>query len=71
MAKTLIDVDDEALARVQQLLGVATKKDAVNHALAEVIAAHERAEAVRREIERGESGAYAQLNEPTEPDPWR
>lgn len=39
MAKTLIDIDDDALARAQQVLGTATKKDTVNRALVEAVAA--------------------------------
>jgi Arc/MetJ family transcription regulator len=37
MAKTLIDIDPELLARVQQILGTGTKKDTVNTALREVV----------------------------------
>jgi Arc/MetJ family transcription regulator len=37
MTKTLIDVDDEALAQACQILGTATKKDTVNTALREVV----------------------------------
>jgi len=44
MAKTLIDVDDELLARAAEILGTATKKDTVNRALAEVIAMRAREE---------------------------
>jgi len=36
MSKLLIDVDDEALAQAQRLLGTSTKKDTVNAALIEV-----------------------------------
>jgi Arc/MetJ family transcription regulator len=42
MAKTLIDVDPLLLHQVQKLLGVRTKKAAVNAALAEVVALHAR-----------------------------
>lgn len=35
MTKTLIDVDDELLARVMKLTGATTKKAAVNEALAQ------------------------------------
>jgi Arc/MetJ family transcription regulator len=42
MAKTLIDVDAVLLHQVQKLLGVRTKKAAVNAALAEVVALHAR-----------------------------
>ncbi|HET6483982.1 MAG TPA: type II toxin-antitoxin system VapB family antitoxin [Actinoplanes sp.] len=36
MTKTLIDLDDEALAAAQRELGTTTKKDTVNAALAYV-----------------------------------
>lgn len=35
MTKTLIDIDDELLARVMELTGATTKKAAVNAALAQ------------------------------------
>lgn len=38
MSRTLINADDDALARAQQVLGTSTKKDTVNAALAQVIA---------------------------------
>jgi Arc/MetJ family transcription regulator len=37
MPKTLIDLDLNALALAQQILGTATKKDTVNAALREVV----------------------------------
>lgn len=33
MSKTLVDIDDELLAKAQELLGTKTKKDTVNAAL--------------------------------------
>lgn len=48
MTKTLIDIDDEALASAQATLRTATKKDTVNQALAEVNALAAR----RRDLER-------------------
>lgn len=48
MAKTLIDIDEDALARAQQALGTATKKDTVNRALSDVVALAAR----RRDLER-------------------
>ncbi|MEV5499784.1 type II toxin-antitoxin system VapB family antitoxin [Nonomuraea fuscirosea] len=48
MAKTVIDLDDEALAEAARLLGTATKKDTVNTALREVVERRGRAEAVAR-----------------------
>ncbi|UJP09579.1 type II toxin-antitoxin system VapB family antitoxin [Microbacterium sp. KUDC0406] len=37
MTKTLIDVDDTLLERAMELTGTATKKAAVNEALAQVV----------------------------------
>lgn len=37
MSKTLIDVDDDLLARSQQILGTTTKKETVNQALKELV----------------------------------
>lgn len=48
MTKTLIDIDDDELARAQTALRTTTKKDTVNRALAEVNALAAR----RRDIER-------------------
>lgn len=59
MTKTLIDVDDELLLRAQEALGASTKKETVNLALAEAIAAVAR----RREIERLDTGVYADLGD--------
>ncbi|MEV5593305.1 type II toxin-antitoxin system VapB family antitoxin [Streptomyces sp. NPDC052496] len=36
MSKLLLEIDDEALAEAQKLLGTKTKKDTVNMALMEV-----------------------------------
>ena len=57
MTKTLIDVDDDLLLRAQEALGAGTKKETVDLALAEVIAAVAR----RREIERLDAGVYVDL----------
>ena len=46
MTKTLIDIDDTLLEAAREALGTSTKKDTVNAALREVIAARSRAEAV-------------------------
>lgn len=46
--KTLIDIDEVALAAAQLALGSSTKKDTVNRALAEVVALAAR----RRDIAR-------------------
>jgi Arc/MetJ family transcription regulator len=53
MAKTLIDIDEEALAEAQRLLGTTTKRDTVNAALANVAAEQRRRDAVLREFDRG------------------
>lgn len=47
MAKTLIDIDPEKLARVQEILGAKTKRGTVDRALDEVI----RIQAARDEME--------------------
>lgn len=39
MSKTLIDIDDEMLARASSVLGTSTKRDTVNQALALAAAA--------------------------------
>ena len=58
--KTLIDIDEEQLAAAQQVLQTTTKKDTVNRALAEVVALAAR----RRDIERFQRGAHADLGDP-------
>lgn len=45
MTKTLVDIDPEKLARVQEILGAKTKREAVDRALSEVI----RVQAAREE----------------------
>lgn len=51
MAKMLIDIDEEALAKAQEAFGTKTKKDTVNRALAEVTERIDRA-AAWREVQR-------------------
>ena len=46
MAKTLVDIDDALLEAAREVLGTSTKKDTVNAALREVLAAQERRRAV-------------------------
>ncbi|MER6824443.1 type II toxin-antitoxin system VapB family antitoxin [Streptosporangium sp. NPDC000563] len=48
MTKTLIDLDDEALAEAAKLLGTSSKKDTVNAALREIVDRRKRAAAVAR-----------------------
>jgi len=45
MAKTLVDVDEDALKAAMEELGTATKKDTINAALREVAARRARLEA--------------------------
>ncbi|MEI6620465.1 MAG: type II toxin-antitoxin system VapB family antitoxin [Actinomycetes bacterium] len=47
MAKTLIEIDADKLARVQEILGAKTKRETVDRALDEVI----RIQAARDEME--------------------
>ena len=58
MAKTLIDVDDALLEAARDVLGTSTKKDTINTALREVVAARARSEAALKLIE------WGQRNEP-------
>lgn len=60
MTKTLIDIDDDQLAKAQRCLGTKTKRDTVNKALAEVIAQDAR----RRHLERFQADAFADLRDP-------
>ncbi|AYF76684.1 DUF2191 domain-containing protein [Nocardia yunnanensis] len=48
MARTVIDVDDDALAEAARYLGTTTKKDTVNAALHEIVDRRRRAAAVAR-----------------------
>jgi Arc/MetJ family transcription regulator len=47
MARTMIDIDDEALAEAAKVLGTTTKKDTVNTALREAVARLRRIDAIR------------------------
>ncbi|WP_370063373.1 type II toxin-antitoxin system VapB family antitoxin [Streptacidiphilus sp. MAP5-3] len=58
MAKTLIDLDDEALAFAAEALGTRTKKDTVNAALREVGARARRERALEQMIRLYEAGAF-------------
>jgi Arc/MetJ family transcription regulator len=57
MTRTLVDIDDELLARAQEILGAGTKKDTVNGALKEVIAVAAR----RAFLDAGRKGAFTEL----------
>ncbi|MGS2808649.1 type II toxin-antitoxin system VapB family antitoxin [Nocardia sp. MW-W600-9] len=48
MARTVVDLDDAALAEAARYLGTSTKKDTVNAALREIIDRRHRAEAIAR-----------------------
>ncbi|MEU8898359.1 type II toxin-antitoxin system VapB family antitoxin [Nocardia sp. NPDC048505] len=48
MTRTIIDVDDDALALAARHLGTTTKKDTVNAALREVADRRRRAAAIKR-----------------------
>jgi Arc/MetJ family transcription regulator len=54
----MIDVDDEALAEAQRLLGTATKKDTVNGALIEVAKRIKRVQALAILSEMAEQGDF-------------
>lgn len=58
MSKLLIEVDDEALAEAQQLLGTSTKKDTVNAALVEVAKRLRRVKALNELAEMAEQGDF-------------
>lgn len=62
MARTVVDLDDDALARAQQVLGTGSKVATVNEALRRVAEEGERREALLREMGRGD--LYAQLRDP-------
>ncbi len=58
MSKLLIEVDDEALAEAQRLLGTTTKKDTVNAALAEVVRRIKRIDALEKLTAMADSGDF-------------
>jgi Arc/MetJ family transcription regulator len=60
MAKTLIDIDEQALARAQVALGTTTKKDTVNEALTQVAALAAR----RRDLDRLHNDTLPDLRDP-------
>lgn len=60
MTKTLIDIDDELLAKATAALGTTTKKDTVNQALARVI----RIAAFESQIEFARGGGFDDLLDP-------
>ncbi|GAA0923402.1 type II toxin-antitoxin system VapB family antitoxin [Streptomyces thermoalcalitolerans] len=71
MSRTVIDLDDEALAEAARLLGTTTKKDTVNAALREVADRRRRAAAVERMRQMVAAGEIdlAAIEETEEPRP--
>ncbi|MEV0640123.1 type II toxin-antitoxin system VapB family antitoxin [Streptomyces sp. NPDC050619] len=71
MSRTVIDLDDEALAEAARHLGTSTKKDTVNAALREIADRRRRAAAVermRRMVAEGEID-FSVIEEPATPSP--
>ncbi|MEU7042957.1 type II toxin-antitoxin system VapB family antitoxin [Streptomyces varsoviensis] len=64
MSKTMIDIDDEALALAAEVLGTKTKKDTVNAALAEIGARLRRQRAWDDLIAMDEAGVFDKGREP-------
>jgi len=60
VTKTLIDIDDNLLAKAAQALGTGTKKDTVNAALAEVL----RVRAANQFLQSARDGLYDDLLDP-------
>jgi Arc/MetJ family transcription regulator len=58
MSWLLVDVDDEALAEAQRLLGTRTKRETVNAALAEVSARMRRLRALDKLVAMGQDGHW-------------
>ncbi|MEV8508011.1 type II toxin-antitoxin system VapB family antitoxin [Actinoplanes sp. NPDC051475] len=61
MTKSLIDLDDEALAEAASLYGTTTKKDTVNTALREAALRSKRLQALERLAESGRAGDFDEL----------
>lgn len=60
MSKTLVDIDDDLLERVRDILGVSTKKAAVNSALRELV----RRDAAARFLELARAGSSSGCRPP-------
>jgi Arc/MetJ family transcription regulator len=58
MSRLLVDVDDEALAEAQRVLGTTTKKDTVNAALTEVSQRMRRLRALDKLVAMAERGDF-------------
>jgi Arc/MetJ family transcription regulator len=61
MTKSLIDLDDEALAEAAALFGTTTKKDTVNTALREAAQRQRRARALAELVEIAGTGQFDEL----------
>ncbi|QSB14506.1 type II toxin-antitoxin system VapB family antitoxin [Natronosporangium hydrolyticum] len=61
MSRLLVDVDDDALAEAQRVLGTATKKDTVNAALVEVSQRLRRLRALDKLAAMGQAGDFDPL----------
>jgi Arc/MetJ family transcription regulator len=61
MTKSLIDLDDEALAEAAALFGTKTKKDTVNTALREAAQRQRRARALAELVEIAKTGQFDEL----------
>lgn len=64
MAKTVIDINEEALALAMEALGTTTKKDTVNAALEEIGARLRRQRALEALVRLDEDGAFDKGREP-------
>ncbi|MFF4378596.1 type II toxin-antitoxin system VapB family antitoxin [Kitasatospora sp. NPDC001547] len=64
MAKTMIDIDEEALSLAAEVLGTTTKKDTVNAALAEVGMRERRRRARERMRALADEGVFDKALEP-------
>ncbi|MFE2427121.1 type II toxin-antitoxin system VapB family antitoxin [Streptomyces sp. NPDC059373] len=64
MAKTVIDLNEEALALAAEMLGTKTKKDTVNAALEDIAARLRRLRAIERMRRLAENGAFDKMLEP-------
>nr|BEK65884.1 hypothetical protein KPHV_31110 [Kitasatospora purpeofusca] len=72
MSKTVIDIDDGALALAAEVLGTTTKKDTVNAALIEIGARRRRELALKELVRLAEDGAFDRTLEPDFKDEaWR
>ncbi|MEC4014840.1 type II toxin-antitoxin system VapB family antitoxin [Streptomyces sp. H27-D2] len=64
MAKTMIDIDEEALAFAAEVLGTKTKKDTVNAALTEIGARRRRERALAELLAMADDGVFDKALEP-------